>query len=101
MSKITVKEIKDDALITVQVNKSFYFMVKNTLFYLFKESNQPESQREEILKGLMDKEYQNMSHWEQSFYTLTLLLAEIERQAVQNNQFTDVEIDLPDEAPKS
>lgn len=101
MSKITVKEIKDDALITVQVNKSFYFMVKNTLFYLFKESNQPESQREEILKGLMDKEYQNMSHWEQSFYTLTLLLAEIERQAVQNNQFTDVEIDLPDEVPKS
>lgn len=101
MSKITVKEIKDDALITVQVNKSFYFMVKNTLFYLFKESNQPESQREEILKGLMDKEYQNMSHWEQSFYTLTLLLAEIERQAVQNNQFTDVEIDLPDDAPKS
>lgn len=101
MAKITVKEIKDDALVSVQVNKSFYFMVKNALFYLFRESNIPEEQRETTLKGLMDKNYNDMTHWEQSFYTLTLLLAEIERQAVENNLFSDVEVDLPDEPAKN
>jgi len=101
MAKIKVKEIKDDALISVQVNKSFYFMVKNTLFYLFKESNTTEDKKEEVLKGLMDKEYNSMTHWEQSFYTLTLLLAEIERQAVENDQFTDIEVDVPSDQVKN
>ena len=45
MAKITVKEIKDDALVSVQVNKSFYFMVKSVLFYLFKESDVPAEKR--------------------------------------------------------
>lgn len=101
MAKITVKEIKDDALISVEVNKSFYFMVKSALFYLFKESDRTEEEKEAVLKGLMNKNYNDMTHWEQSFYTLTLLLAEIERQAVEKDLFNDVEVDLPDEPAKN
>jgi trehalose/maltose hydrolase-like predicted phosphorylase len=101
MAKITVKELKDDALVSVQVNKSFYFMVKSVLFYLFKVSDNPDNKKEEVLKGLMNKDYKDMTHWEQSFYTLTLLLAEIERQAVENNQFADVEVDVPDDQTKN
>lgn len=101
MAKITVKEIKDDALISIQVNKSFYFMVKSVLFYLFKDSDNTDDKKEELLKGLMNKDYQSMTHWEQSFYTLTLLLAEIERQAVENDQFSDVQVDVPDDQVKN
>jgi hypothetical protein len=101
MGKITVKEIKDDALVSVQINKSFYFMVKSVLFYLFKESDVPAEKRDEALKDLMSKDYKDMTHWEQSFYTLTLLLAEIEKQAVENDQFADVEVDVPDDTTKN
>ena len=101
MAKITVKEIKDDALVSVQVNKSFYFMVKSVLFYLFKESDVPAEKREEALKDLMNKDYKDMTHWEQSFYTLTLFLAEIEKQAVENDQFADVEVDVPDDTTRN
>jgi hypothetical protein len=96
MAKITVKEIKDDALVSVEMNKSFYFMLKNSLFYLFK--NPPEAEKKEkILGDLMNKDYKDMTHWEQSFYTLTLLLAEIEKQATEKDLFTDVEVELPDD----
>ena len=41
----------------------------------------------------MTKNFNDMTHWEQSFYAITLLLAEIERQASLTDQFQDVEID--------
>lgn len=90
-----VKELKDDALVKVEVNKSFYFMVKNTLFYLFRQMDVKEEEREDILKKLMSKNYNDMTHWEQSFYTTTLLLAEIERQAAVNNQYQEIDIEEP------
>ena len=34
---VKVKELKDDAIVDVQVNKSFYYMMKSTLFYLFQQ----------------------------------------------------------------
>lgn len=89
----TVKELKDDALMNVEVNKSFYFMVKNTLFYLFRNMDIKEEDREKVLKELMSKNFNDMTHWEQSFYAITLLLAEIERQASQTDQYQEVEID--------
>jgi hypothetical protein len=91
MSK--VKELKDDALINVEVNKSFYFMVKNTLFYLFRVMDVKEEEREEVLKQLMSKSYNDMTHWEQAFYTTTLILAEIERQAAVTNQYQEIDVD--------
>ena len=89
----TVKELKDDALIKVEVNKSFYFMVKNALFFLFRNMDIKEEDREKVLKELMTKNFNDMTHWEQSFYAITLLLAEIERQASLTDQYQDVEID--------
>ena len=91
MSK--VKELKDDALINVEVNKSFYFMVKNTLLYLFRVMDVKEEEREEVLKQLMSKSYNDMTHWEQAFYTTTLMLAEIERQASVTNQYQEIDVD--------
>jgi hypothetical protein len=93
MSK--VKELKDDALVNVEVNKSFYFMVKNTLFYLFRVMEVKEEEREGVLKQLMSKAYNDMSHWEQAFYTTTLLLAEIERQASITDQYQEVDVETP------
>jgi hypothetical protein len=87
-----VKELKDDAIVSVEVNKSFYFMVKNTLFYLFRAMDVKEEEKEEVLKKLMAKNFNDMTHWEQAFYTVTLLLAEIERQASVTNQYQEVEI---------
>ena len=42
---IKVKEIKDDAIIDIKVNKAYYLMVKATSLYLFKQM--PEENREE------------------------------------------------------
>jgi hypothetical protein len=92
---VKVKELKDNALINIEVNKSFYFMVKNSLFYLFRAMDVKEEEKEDILKKLMSKSYNDMTHWEQSFYTTTLLLAEIERQASLTDQYQEVDIDTP------
>lgn len=89
----TVKELKDNALVKVEVNKSFYFMVKNALFFLFRNMDIKEEDKEKVLKELMTKNFNDMTHWEQSFYAITLLLAEIERQASLTDQYQDVEID--------
>jgi hypothetical protein len=43
----------------------------------------------------MNKPFNDMTHWEQSFYTLTLLLAEIEKQATEKNLFEETEVDVP------
>jgi hypothetical protein len=90
---LKVKELKDDALVSVEVNKSYYFMAKQTLFYLFKVIDIPQEQREDALKNLMTKDYASMTEWERSFYTVTLLLAEIEKQAKENDLYEEKEID--------
>ena len=48
----TFTEIADDAVIEIKVNKSFYFMVKNLGFTLYKLMSQEESQ---IFNELMQK----------------------------------------------
>lgn len=90
MSTVKVKELKDDAIINVPVNKNYYIMVKNVLYYLFLKL-QEKGLTEEVIQNIMKKEYKDLSEDERSFYTVTLLLAEIERQAVQNNLFDEKE----------
>ena len=97
MAKVNVKELKDDALVKLEVNKAYYYMVKNALFYLFKNATVTENEKESILKGLMQKPYPEMSEWEKAFYTLTLLVAEIEKVAAEQDLYNDVELDLPEE----
>lgn len=92
MKTATVKELKDDAIVTIQVNKAYYAMTKSVLFTLFTYL-QKEQNTEEILKNITSKSFNELStDLEKSFYTITLLLAEIENQAVKNNLFEEKEI---------
>tara|TARA_R100001163_G_C4926584_1_gene104423 strand:- start:234 stop:545 length:312 start_codon:yes stop_codon:yes gene_type:complete len=92
---IKVKELKDDALINVKVNKSYYLMAKDLLFYLHSQMDEDEKEKEKSLVRIMEGEYKDLNHLERSFYTATLLLAEIESQAEKNKLFNEKE--LPEE----
>jgi hypothetical protein len=92
MSTIKVKEIKDDAIIQVPVNKTYYVMVKAVLYDLF-TILQEKGISEESLQNILKKQYNELSAHERSFYTVTLLLAEIERQATANDLIEEKEID--------
>ena len=87
---IKVKEIKDDAIVSIQVNKSFYLMAKNLSFHLFRQL--PEDKRELQINNLKTKEYKDLTQEERNFYTVGLLLVEIERQAEESNQLQDKEV---------
>lgn len=92
---LKVKELKDDVLIDIQVNKNYYLMLKATLLYLFNASDT--KNREESIKRVMEGDYAKMSPYERSFYTLTLMLGEIERVAKDKNLYTESEILQPDD----
>ncbi len=97
----TFTEIADNAIIDIKVNKSFYFMVKNLGFTLFKLMSPEESQ---IFNELMQKkdnnllpDYNNLSQPQQNFYTVILLLAEIEKEALKNNLIQSKEVLMPED----
>jgi hypothetical protein len=90
---VTVKELKDDAIIDIKVNKSFYLMTKSVLFHLFKTIDSAD--KEQYIKETMTKEYKDLDESQRSFYTIGLLLAEIEKEARANNQFQEKEILQP------
>lgn len=90
---VTVKELKDDAIIDIKVNKSFYLMTKAVLFHLFKTIDSTD--KEQYIKETMTKEYKDLDESQRSFYTIGLLLAEIEKEAKANNQFQEKEILQP------
>ena len=97
----TFTEIADNAIIEIKVNKSFYFMVKNLGFTLFNLLNKEES---EIFNELINKkdnnllpDYNTLSEAQQNFYTVMLLLAEIEKEAIKNNLTQSKEILMPDD----
>ena len=89
---IKVKDLKEDALVEIKVNKAFYLMSKNVSFYLFKQLPEEDKKREETLKKIMESKYEDLNELERSFYTITLLLAEIETQAKNNNLYDEKEI---------
>ena len=88
---IKVQELKDDAVIDIKVNKAYYLMVKALSFKLVKEMFD-NNQDPEYLKEVMDKEYKDLDELQRSFKTVTLLLAEIETQAKNQNQTQEKEI---------
>jgi hypothetical protein len=88
---IKVKELKEDALMDIKVNKAFYLMLKSTLFYLFNQITD-EAVREESLKKVMAADYGAMNDWERSFYTITVMLAEIEKVAGETSMYDEKEI---------
>ncbi len=90
---IKVKELKDDALVSVQVNKAYYFMMKNILFYLFNQIQaQGAEETEKSMETFKAADYSKMSQVEQAFYTVTLMISEIERLSVEQNLFDEKEI---------
>ena len=94
---IKVKEMKDDALIDVKVNKSFYLMSKKVLFYLYTQLEGKEEARETLLKKIHEEKYEELDDLQQSFYTISLLLAEMESQATQNDLYKEVEMLEPED----
>ena len=88
---IKVKELKDNALITIQVNKSYYLMAKAASFYILQQLNVQEK-GDAYFKEIITKNYEDLNDAERTFYTLILLLAEIEQQAQQANLYNEKEI---------
>lgn len=87
---IKLKEIKDDAIIEIKVNKNFYLMVKAASMYLYQQMDKEKI--EEYLKDIGTKEYKDLDELQRSFYVNALLLAEIEKQAKESNQTVDKEV---------
>jgi len=94
MESTKVKELKDDAIMHIDVNKTFYMMVKSALITSFKDINSsPKGNAENFIKNLTSKSYADLNDKERTFYTLTLLIGEIEKQALENNMFIEKDID--------
>jgi hypothetical protein len=87
---IKVKEIKSDAKINITVNRNFYMMSKALSFYLFQEIGK--KQNDEYFKEIMTKSYADLDDLQRSFYTVALLLAEIESQAKDSDQLDEKEV---------
>jgi hypothetical protein len=87
---IKVKELRDDAIIEVKVNKAFYLMVKAILLNLI--NNITVEDKDAYIKESMTKEYKDLDENQRSFYTTALLLAEIEKVAKDNNLYQEKEI---------
>ncbi len=66
-------------------------------FIYFLKCLEKEEEREAALKKIMEGEYKDLNDLERSFYTITLLLAEIEQQAKNNNLYEEKEILEPDD----
>lgn len=89
-----VKQIKDDAIVTIQVNKIFYKMVKDLSGFLISGM---ELKTASDLQSIMKKDFDKMTDPEKGVYTLTLLLAEIEVQADKQDKLEETEILLPND----
>ncbi len=83
---VKVKELKDDAKLKIEVNKAYYITLKNTLMFILDQQTKTSSE-EEILKSVeqvKETKYEDMNDFQRSFYTVTLAIAEIENQAIND-----------------
>lgn len=87
---IKVKELKDDAIIEVKVNKNYYLMVKSILLHLV--GNITVEDKDAYIKEAISKEYKDLDELQKSFYTISLLLAEIEQVAKTKELFVEKEV---------
>ena len=90
--KIKSRQLKDDAILNIKVNKTFYLMSKSALFEIFRGlyTNKKISS-EEFVKSITSKKYENMNNNERTFYTLSLLVGEIQKQALETKAFIETE----------
>jgi hypothetical protein len=92
MKSVKTKELKDDAILNIKVNKTFYLMSKAALFNSFTGLHNPDMKPDEFVKSIVSKEYKDMDNTERTFYTLTLLVGEIEKQASETKSFIEKEM---------
>lgn len=88
---IKVKELKDDAIISIKVNKSYYLMAKAASLTILQQLN-VQDKGDAYFKEIISKNYADLTDLERTFYTVILLLAEIEKEASNNNLFIEKEI---------
>lgn len=88
---IKAKELKDDAILDIKVNKSYYLMAKAASFTILQQMNVVEK-GEEYFKSIMTQKYEDLDDLQRAFYTIILLLAEIERKATDENLYNEKEI---------
>ena len=88
---ITAKELKDDALISISVNKNFYLMAKAASFTILQQMN-IEEKGEEYFKNIITTKYEDLDDLQRTFYTIILVLAEIEKQASEKNLYIEKHI---------
>ena len=91
---IKVKELKNDAIVQVPVSKGYYIMVKN-LAYILLNKMIKENKSEDYLKDIGSKPYIELDDDQKAMQTVTLLVAEIEAQAVVQEQFEEKEVLQP------
>lgn len=88
---IKAKELKDDAILDIKVNKSYYLMAKAASFTILQQMNVVEK-GEEYFKSIMTQKYEDLDDLQRAFYTIILLLAEIEKRATDENLYIEKEI---------
>lgn len=88
---VKLKELKDDALINVQVNKSYYFMVKLELFSAVDNIVNTAPDEAKDLDKILEKKYEELTPKQKTVFTLSLLVAEIERVALKENLFDEID----------
>lgn len=88
-----VSTIKEEDIIDIRVNGSFYARIQALMFYLLdgKEPQFITEVFEKIKNNQIDDEY--VAHLQ----TVVVLMREIEEQAKQQDKITDKEIDEPNE----
>jgi len=96
MESIKAKELKDDAILNVKVNKTFYLMSKSALYLAFTKLHDSSVNPENFIKSVISKKYEEMTDEERTFYTLTLLVGEIEKQAIETKSFIEKDISEDD-----
>lgn len=92
MKSVKTRELKDDAILDIKVNKTFYLMTKAALFHSFTGLHNSDMKPDEFVKSIVSKEYKDMNDMERTFYTLTLLVGEIEKQASETKSFIEKEM---------
>jgi menaquinone-dependent protoporphyrinogen IX oxidase len=88
---VKVKELKDDAVLEIAVNKNYYLMAKAASLAIIQSLN-IEEKGEEYFKETITKKYEDLDPMQRAFYTIVLLLSEIEKTATEKNLYIEKEV---------
>ena len=89
---IKTKQLKQDAIVKIEISKNFYDLIRASMFYVFK-LEEDMAKKEEILKKTISQDvYTPLTEYELTFKTLVHILAEIERVAAIEGLFEEKEV---------